>query len=356
MKEKKIDNYIIGLDIIRIISAFMIFAFHARHFLNLSYGQADLLISRGAIFVSVFFMLSGFSLFLSNSKRNLMKIEETIKFYKHRFVNIVPLFALTWIVYCILDTKSPLDTADVIRLLPFELSGLRCELLYLPQMNFFWFISCLMMGYLIFPFIQELIKQVDLKQIVGLIVIIYTILIYATYLEVHFETSAMTYYVPFFRILEMCEGALCCRLMLLLDEMFDKQKSYFKIKRVTLVVSLLAFCIFYKLFPLYANRYMWYDIFSIPCMCLILISINVLHINNIVIKKVILGTSAITYEIYLLQTWIFALFGEYGNGYFFFNKMKNSQRCLFSGIVCIGMSFVVNKLFGVARKLWKRDA
>ena len=67
---------LIGLDIVRVISCFMILTFHTFYSLSLSYGFLDKYVEKGAIFVSVFFILSGFSLYYSNYKKNLSQIKE----------------------------------------------------------------------------------------------------------------------------------------------------------------------------------------------------------------------------------------------------------------------------------------
>lgn len=63
---------LIGLDIVRVISCFMILTFHTFYSLSLSYGFLDKYVEKGAIFVSVFFILSGFSLYYSNYKKKFI--------------------------------------------------------------------------------------------------------------------------------------------------------------------------------------------------------------------------------------------------------------------------------------------
>lgn len=57
-------NYV-GLDILRIVSALAICMFHTTIHLGCDYGLLQGLSTMGAVFMTAFFMLSGFSLFVN---------------------------------------------------------------------------------------------------------------------------------------------------------------------------------------------------------------------------------------------------------------------------------------------------
>lgn len=247
------------------------------------------------------------------------------------------------ILFCI--GGGDISHKHFIRLAFFEFLGLRCELLYLPGMNYFWFISCMMMGYMVFPFVHNVIKQLSVKSVFIFIIAAYSLLLYAKYLEDFFGTNAMTYYSPFFRIFEMIIGVLCCRLMHI---KFVKINLTCKCKKITgkciILVSVVAFFSFYTLFlKSFGNRWMWYDMFIIPCIGLILINIDCVDCSSksADIMKFIAG---ITYEIYLLQIWTFQFFGKVSVGHTFFTQFSNGIRiCIVWGCILIS-SLVINKL------------
>lgn len=58
---------LIGLDVLRILSALVIFAFHSISHIGANYGQLNGFFSMGAIFMTAFFMLSGLSLSLTTN-------------------------------------------------------------------------------------------------------------------------------------------------------------------------------------------------------------------------------------------------------------------------------------------------
>ena len=76
-----------GLDLFRVISVLVVFFFHSRMHLNCEYGILDSFFSMGAIFMTAFFILSGFVIsYTSSADVNV------IPFYKKRFIGIIPAY------------------------------------------------------------------------------------------------------------------------------------------------------------------------------------------------------------------------------------------------------------------------
>lgn len=82
----------IGLDIFRIISAIVICAFHTTIHLGADYGIFQPVSIMGAVFMTAFFMLSGYSLFVNYSKDNLMNIQCLKIFWCKRIIGIIPMY------------------------------------------------------------------------------------------------------------------------------------------------------------------------------------------------------------------------------------------------------------------------
>lgn len=75
-----------GLDLFRIFAAFMTFAFHgATHQLHLSFGLFDNFVSMGAIYMTGFFMLSGFVLYYVHGQCDTLNLYSLKRFYWKRF-------------------------------------------------------------------------------------------------------------------------------------------------------------------------------------------------------------------------------------------------------------------------------
>ena len=79
-----------GLDIVRVLCALAICAFHTSVHLNCSYGLLDGFIKHGAVLMSTFFMLSGFVLSVSYCDFSGKKL--MLSFFKKRIISILPLY------------------------------------------------------------------------------------------------------------------------------------------------------------------------------------------------------------------------------------------------------------------------
>lgn len=101
MIERKQRLY--GLDILRIVAALMVCAFHTQCHLNADYGLLTAFVSQGAMFMTLFFMLSGYSLFLGYAKLPFATDDNFIVFFKKRFIGIVPMYWIAGLLYVFAD-------------------------------------------------------------------------------------------------------------------------------------------------------------------------------------------------------------------------------------------------------------
>lgn len=65
MDFRELKRRYVGLDIVRVVSAFVICMFHTTVHLGANYGIFQGVSIMGAVFMTMFFMLSGFSLFVN---------------------------------------------------------------------------------------------------------------------------------------------------------------------------------------------------------------------------------------------------------------------------------------------------
>lgn len=127
----------------------------------------NVFIRMGAIAMTVFFMLSGYSLHLSNSKKDLTKISEIREFYIKRLITIFPLYytiALIHVVYAIINGRISLT--EVVVLFPVELFATQSTFTTLfpySHNSGTWFLSCIIICYLLYPFIQSVHLQTSNK-------------------------------------------------------------------------------------------------------------------------------------------------------------------------------------------------
>ena len=82
----------IGLDLFRVIAAFTVFLFHSSIHMGCTYGIFQDFVSMGAVFMTGFFLLSGFVIFKTYSKREITKISEIKNFYLKRLITLIPVY------------------------------------------------------------------------------------------------------------------------------------------------------------------------------------------------------------------------------------------------------------------------
>lgn len=74
-----------------------------------------------------------------------------------------------------------------------------------------WFVSCLSICYLVFPFIQEMVKQMTVKSKTILLLISILVLLWSPIIQILFYTESI-YSNPFFRLIEFIIGMFLCSL------------------------------------------------------------------------------------------------------------------------------------------------
>lgn len=104
----QMKNRLYGLDVLRIVSALFVCAFHTYGHLGARYGFLTNFVSMGAVFMTLFFILSGYSLFISNSRESLFSTERLKIYFKKRFISIVPMYYIVDLIYVITEfVRSP---------------------------------------------------------------------------------------------------------------------------------------------------------------------------------------------------------------------------------------------------------
>ena len=118
IRNNTIDNEIVSLTSFRFITAFMIFLSHAGLFLNLRFNiwYLDGFIQNSSIFMTGFFVLSGYILSQIYSDKDFRQNSEVVSFYIKRFARIYPVYAIVTIVFFILFPWGNFSYADWLRI------------------------------------------------------------------------------------------------------------------------------------------------------------------------------------------------------------------------------------------------
>ncbi len=213
----------LGLDILRIVLALIVFMFHSNMHFKCSYSILNGFVNMGAVAMTGFFMLSGFSLQIGYGSKSIINTAENLSsFYKKRFIGIFPLYL--FIILCYDFFLSKVSIFDRLMLLTFELAGLQSVFSTLFGVNHSggtWFVSCIIICYLLYPFLQQLVKIFDRKTKWIIVLLCCSILLYAPFVQSHFQLISI-YSNPFFRVIEFSIG------MFLQSLFMERTPAFFK--------------------------------------------------------------------------------------------------------------------------------
>lgn len=265
-------EHLLGLDIYRIILAIIILAFHSNIHFGCNYGYINDFISMGAVSMTGFFLLSGYSNYHVYIDKPMYNIKEIKKFYLKKAIGILPTYYLTGLLYIIFLSKESLR--ENILLVPMQMLGVQSVFpatFSLSHNSGTWFISCILLAYLIFPYCIETLKQLTLSNKICISILFVVILLYAPVVVGVFSLGSI-YANPFFRIIEFLIGMLSASLMNAI-----KKNNYFKFLfyRGTIamewVIMILGVIILYKL-EISRGNYMLYSWVCLPIFILIIVS------------------------------------------------------------------------------------
>ncbi len=291
-----------GLDLFRIMITVWVFLFHSEMHFQCDYGILNPFIRIGAMDMSAFFMLSGFSLAYSNAEKTHLS-GDSLNFYKKRFFAIYPLYWVVSALYVIWIGKETF-TQNLL-LLPVEVLGVQSAfrtLFAVSHNSGTWFISCMVICYILFPLAHDVIDSMTAKgrRIFGMILVM--ILLLAPLIESKFDLGAI-YDSPFFRCLEFIIGIL-----LLKEIPYMENTKIMKVLRQPLVILLQIFIfivsvsIAARILP---RNYMLFSWIGLPAFSFLLVSLYRIDFKRKRIQAVVSRLSAISYAFYLAQffTW-----------------------------------------------------
>ena len=309
-----------GLDIFRVMAVLVVLMFHTKINHGCDFGFADGFVRMGAVFMTGFFMLSGFVLYANYGSENTMELPLLKRLYFKRFISIFPLYLFVSLLYMIFFGSENLRQNIV--LLPVETLGLQSHFSTLFDVSHnsgTWFISCLFFCYLLFPLLQGFTRQISNRSRLITMSICIFIVLWAP-LVVHTFSTAGIYESPFFRVLEFFIGVLLCGLT---NNIGVHSKFAF-------VGSLRAFFAeFVLLFGLVSlgvykgvavGNYNLYNLIALPLFILMIATLSLVKSPALSKSKALRYCAKISFAVFLAQTFnteienfIFTKFGIYGN-------------------------------------------
>lgn len=351
-KWQSLKKRYIGLDIFRLMAVIAILLMHTVRHLNADYGILQPFARMGAVFMTAFFMLSGFSLFVNYSAKNIIKLPELKSYFIKRVIGIVPMYYITAVLfvlfYFIVSRIYPtLDYSakDDLLLFPVEFLGIQSNfhsLFDYSHNGMTWFISCLLMCYLVYPLMQEIAKQISNKAKVIIIVLSAFILLYSPIVQELYRT-VFIYTNPFFRILEFMIGVLLASMKPRYEESTFVKKYIFNWVTVILAGIVMAVIVSAGvLLDLSVKNYMLYSAICLPFFIIMLIGSSGTVSSVLSGSKVIRYCCEISYVFFLAQlfsnTVCIILKVE-------FNITNNLVMILLGWIICAAIAVLMHEAF-----------
>lgn len=334
---------IIGLDVLRIFLAVLIYLFHSHMHFKCDYFLFNPFISMGAIAMTGFFMLSGYILHQTYINSNLTQIQEIKNFYLKRFITVLPLYYFVAIIYSLYGTAEDIVTMkENVLLFPVELLCLQTtfsSLFAFTHNGGTWFISCIMMCYILFPFILNISQQLSNRSKIILAFFICVILLYAPIVQYAFGVS-MIYENPFYRSIEFTVGVLLSSLICytpndskIIKKLQNKGTAFF------VLIVLVSGVTFARVLGIPDVTYMLYNWIALPCFAALIVSLTSESCSVDVKKnKIIVYLSNISFAFFccqILPVWV--LSGKtceiMGNDSNFFRIAISFAYCLVGSII-----------------------
>lgn len=290
---------IVGLDILRILLAVLIYMFHSWMHIGCSYSYLDDFVSVGAIAMTGFFMLSGYALRLVYGDKDILSKRDIGRFYVKRLLSIIPLYYFCALLYVLICDKG--SVMEKIFLFPIEALGLQTTLVSLSDYTHnsgTWFISCILLAYLIYPFLQAICKMLAKNKKIIVLLILMAIDIYGAIASHKFDTS-WTYENPFYRIVEFTCG------LLIADINMEYDGKLLKIirSRVLFFCSVIVLLTGVSLIRhnLHFDDYMLYNVIVLPCFTIMLFALGTIKMPLLERSKAISYCSKLSYVFFLVQ-------------------------------------------------------
>lgn len=337
---QKETERLIGLDLFRIIAVLFVFLFHSHIHIGCQYGFLNDFINMGAIFMTGFYLLSGYALFYANSKNDLSKLENIKTYYLKRFIGIMPLYYVVAVIFVFLLGSETIS--QNILLAPIEALGLQSiftNIFSFTHNGGTWFVSCLLICYLIYPFIQEVTKQIKSKTKWCIILFCVFVLLWSPFIQIYFSTD-LIYANPFFRSLEFVIGALLCSMK---NEFKSYKHTRFLYSWIVIMIEFIILVVGVTIASKIGIQgdYMLYSWIALPMFMLMIVSLS--GIKN----SVILNNQITRYLCSISYAFFFAQFFTWKATNYILDKLqmdKNIIKIIVSFGVCLLLTILLHEL------------
>lgn len=302
----------IGLDILRVCLVLLVWAFHARIHLGCSFGVLNSFVEVGALSMTGFFMLSGFTLYMLYGNDDFADLKYTKRFMVKRLISLWPLYLVCGFVSILLsaiDSGSIKVLVKALFLIPLDLLGVTTvfsSLFFIPPNGGTWFISCMFICYLLFPWISIIVRQLSIRGLLFMMGLAWFLLFFAPIVVRSYHIMDV-YSNPFFRFCEFVFGIAIAKLYLAHERVRAcVGVGYFLLA----AISHIAFvCLFVRLFKVGVgfNAYTFCSAISLPFYAVMIKAAYSMALSQSRLRSVIETCSLWSFPFYLTQWYGFLI-------------------------------------------------
>ena len=327
------------LDIIKICCAVLIYMRHSITMFGCTYGSSlvdGLMCATTSPIMVCFFVVSGFSIYYNNSNRNLLDAGELRTFYKKRFITLFPIYILVHMLSYVLVVNT---VQQKIYSTPVELLGLQSMyggLFGISHSGATWFISSLLLGYFIYPLVQELLKM-NQRCIYLVTSVIFFVLVYSEVVMLQIFGVQPGYVNPVFRAMQVAFGAALCMAFTEDDKGNNKKAAIMMVANLIITGLLTVFALHYKMGIEYVTTPIYYYLIAFA----MLISIK-FKPRLLTKSKLIKYAGSLTFYFFILQVFLWRLSAKVCGLTGF---ESNKGKLLVSFVLCVALSIICKELF-----------
>lgn len=327
------------LDIIKICCAVLIYMRHSITMFGCTYGSSlvdGLICATTSPIMVCFFVVSGFSIYYNNSNRNLLDAGELRTFYKKRFITLFPIYILVHMLSYVLVENT---LQQKIYSTPVELLGLQSMyggLFGISHSGATWFISSLLLGYFIYPLVQELFKM-NQSCIYIATSVIFFVLVYSEVVMLQIFGVQPGYVNPVFRAMQVAFGAALCMAFTEDDKGNNKKVAIMMVANLIITGLLTVFALHYKMGIEYVTTPIYYYLIAFA----MLISIK-FKPRLLTKSKLIKYAGSLTFYFFILQVFLWRLSAKVCGLTGF---ESNKGKLLVSFVLCVALSIICKELF-----------
>jgi acyltransferase 3 len=222
---------------------------------------------------------------------------------------------------------------------PVELLGLQSMyggLFGISHSGATWFISSLLLGYFIYPLVQELLKM-NQRCIYLVTSVIFFVLVYSEVVMLQIFGVQPGYVNPVFRAMQVAFGAALCMAFTEDDKGNNKKVAIMMVANLIITGLLTVFALHYKMGIEYVTTPIYYYLIAFA----MLISIK-FKPRLLTKSKLIKYAGSLTFYFFILQVFLWRLSAKVCGLTGF---ESNKGKLLVSFVLCVALSIICKELF-----------